>query len=525
MMRRLPLALLGTFATAMCAAVADDLDFEGHDLVEPDCNAMSSWFECRDIDTAPPEVFLGYLYMHHTSATLGPEGDTRYPDTLEPYVTTVTACSSCHFTGGHVPFGSPVYQSPSKYRPEGATGQGPYFRPLGYHRDLEDSIIDCFRNCMNAERAPEKEDPVMLALVEYVQWVAAGISDQAMREDWNLLPPEAGPRLPVIPGVSAMRADAGRGSMLYANQCADCHDEDGPGAGEYRSGEERPRVPALWGMQDGYTRGAAFYRTPVLAAYVQQHMPYDDPGSLSAQDALDIAAHINAPDKPRPAGMADLMYAHEDPDGIPSALRKPADWLVGAEYPGERATFEAQGVDYEDMVLFGPWEELQAWRATEVERLQGPAVTILGVCDGAGTSAPCGNTGSAGRGCENSTGSGAVLSAQGSASLLADDLTFVAEGLPGGQAALLFTGTTVLQGGDGLPLGAGLRVVGGATVRLGVQTSSMEGRASWGPGLATSAGWTAGRSGHLQVWYRDPVAGPCESLFNLTNGLSLSFTD
>lgn len=352
-------------------AAADDLGFEGDKLVEPDCDAMSHWFECRDIDTAPPNVFLGYEYMHLTSQTLGPHGDTKYPDTGEPYVTTVTACSSCHFTGGHVPFGSPVYQSPSKYKPDPETGRGPYFRPLGYHRDLEDSVIDCFRNCMNAERAPAKDDPVMVALVDYIRWVSDGVTDPEMREDWTQLPPEAGPRLPFIEGVATMRANPARGAGLYDNRCASCHDEDAPGAGEYRFGEERPRVPALWGIQDGYSRGAAFYRNGVLAAFVQKHMPYGDPETLSDQNALDIAAFINAPDKPRPGGMADEMYCFDDPDGIPAALRKAPDWLVGCEYPGEREHFENLGFDYEDLVLNGPWDGIAAYRAAEVERLLG----------------------------------------------------------------------------------------------------------------------------------------------------------
>ena len=165
-----------------------------------------------------------------------------------------------------------------------------------------------------------------------------------------------------------MRTRTG-GASLYAANCADCHDEDGPGAGEYRVGEERPRIPALWGNRDGYSRGAAFYRTPVLAAYVQKHMPYDEPETLGDQDALDIAAYVNAPDKARASALADELYCHDDPDGIPSALRKPADWLVGCEYPGEREFFEGQGIDFDDMVLNGPWDDLTAWRAAEVERL------------------------------------------------------------------------------------------------------------------------------------------------------------
>ena len=349
--------------------LADDLGFRGAKLVEPDCDAMSSWYNYRDISTAPANVRRGYRYMHETSRTLGPFGNTRYPDGA-PYATAATACSSCHFTGGHVPFGTPVYQSPSKYKPNPITGLGPYFGPMGYNRDLEDSIIDCFRNCMNAERSPSKDDPVMRDLVAYIEWVADGITDPEMRENWRLLPPEAGPNLPVIANVATMRADPEEGELLYEDHCSDCHDEDGPGRGEYRRGEERPRTPALWGMRDGHSRAAAFYRNGVLGAYIQTHMPYREQNTLSAQAALDIAAYINAPDKPRSSGLADGFYCFDDPDGIPASLRKPADWLVGCTYPGEREYFESQGVDYEDQVRNGPWAPITAWRNAEIARLK-----------------------------------------------------------------------------------------------------------------------------------------------------------
>ena len=74
-------------------AFADDLGMEGDKLVEPNCDAMSSWFECRDIDTAPADVRRGYEYMHNTSSTLGPFGAVTYPDGA-PYATAATACST-----------------------------------------------------------------------------------------------------------------------------------------------------------------------------------------------------------------------------------------------------------------------------------------------------------------------------------------------------------------------------------------------------------------------------------------------
>jgi thiosulfate dehydrogenase len=360
------------FLLTRFAVAGNDLGIDGDKMVEPDCDALSSWYECRDIDDAPANVRRGFEYTHNTSSTLGPDGNIKFSDGT-PYATAATACSSCHFSAGQVPFGTPLWQTATnKYEPDPVTGLGRYFGPMGYYRDIRDSVIDCFRNCMNTDRTLAKDDPVMDDYVAYMEWLTEGIKDPAMREDFTLLPPEAGIGLPRIAGVSSMRANPRRGRRQYQNQCADCHDEDGPGLGEYRVSEDRPRTPALWGMRDGHSRAAAFYRNGVLAAYIQTHMPLDDPNTLSAQQALNIAAYINAPDKPRPDGLADTFFCFDDlRDGIPAALKKPADWLVGCTYPGEREHFEAQGIDYEDMVRNGPWSALTAWRQDRIEEFLG----------------------------------------------------------------------------------------------------------------------------------------------------------
>ncbi len=349
-MKSTVIALLGAVLLPP-PALADNLGFDGK-IVEPDCDEMASWFDCRKIKKAPAQVRRGYRYIHHTSKTLGPDGNKKFPDGT-PYATTSTACTSCHFTGGHVPFGTPMYQSPDKY------AGLPYFRPLDYNRDLEDSIIDCFRNCMNTARTLSKNDPVMRDIVAYIEWLSDGVTDPNMQgPGWVNIP---GIRLPVVDSaVADMKADPEIGAYLYDEECASCHSKDGPGLGEYRRGENRPRTPALWGP-DGYTRGAAFYNNQVLAGYVRQHMPFGDPFSLSPQEVLDIAAYIN--DRPRPAGMADQMFCHTESDGIPASLRKPAAWLVGCTYPGEPFS--------DEQILYGPWRQITAWRNAEILRLKG----------------------------------------------------------------------------------------------------------------------------------------------------------
>jgi hypothetical protein len=145
-------------------------------------------------------------------------------------------------------------------------------------------------------------------------------------------------------------------------------------------------------------------------------------------------------------------------------------------------------------------------------------------CFGTNAGCPCGNGGAADEGCENSTGSGATLSAGGSASAGADDLSFLSTNLLGGQPALLFAGTQSLNSGNGVTFGDGLRCAGGSVTRLGVQTPNGSGQAAWGPGLGNAGGWSNGDTRYFQVWYRNPQGSPCGTGFNLTHGLSVSFT-
>lgn len=144
-------------------------------------------------------------------------------------------------------------------------------------------------------------------------------------------------------------------------------------------------------------------------------------------------------------------------------------------------------------------------------------------CDGSGAPPPCGNGGDSGAGCANSTGSGARLLALGSRSVAADDLALSASHLPIAQPALLFVGLERVNGGSGTPFGDGLRCAGGGVRRLGVSIADASGGAAWGPGLGDAGSFRAGTVRRFQVRYRDPIAGPCGTGFNLTNAREVSF--
>lgn len=143
-------------------------------------------------------------------------------------------------------------------------------------------------------------------------------------------------------------------------------------------------------------------------------------------------------------------------------------------------------------------------------------------CDTA--AAPCGNQAMDDTGCLNSSSTGARLRAHGSTSVTSDNLSFSAFGAIPGQFGLLFTGTGIPGGGQGIPFGDGILCTGGDVIRLELQPTSPVGFSSFGPGLAAAGGWRAGDTRFFQLWYRDPVGGPCGSGFNVSNAIQLSFS-
>ncbi len=170
--------------------------------------------------------------------------------------------------------------------------------------------------------------------------------------------------------------------------------------------------------------------------------------------------------------------------------------------------------------------------AVAVERVTcSPAGTGLCFGDGTGTACPCGNAGATGRGCANSAvAQGARLRAFGTASVASDLVTLAADGLPGTAPALFFQGTATVADGAGAVFGDGLRCAAGTVVRLGTRNANA-GAVALGRGISGDPSIAAvglvpagGGLRHYQVWYRNAVAFCTGDTFNLSNGLSLTWT-
>jgi DNA-binding beta-propeller fold protein YncE len=168
-------------------------------------------------------------------------------------------------------------------------------------------------------------------------------------------------------------------------------------------------------------------------------------------------------------------------------------------------------VDATGRYLFAAFDtELRVWDLAEA--IGSP------FCGGVAAACPCGNTGGPVQGCKNSAAKGGVLTASGSTSLAAGNLELASALLPPLKAAVLVASPSAIAP---LPFGNGSLCLGGAPVRLAAGVTSAAGALDFGPGLSLAPTFSAGQTGHFQVWHRDG-GGPCGGATNFSSGLSVT---
>lgn len=175
---------------------------------------------------------------------------------------------------------------------------------------------------------------------------------------------------------------------------------------------------------------------------------------------------------------------------------------------------------YTDVVAGAPGGSVNGADSGYVRVIGGAyrSTPMTAFCFGDGTEGPCpcGNLGAVGRGCANSTGSGALLDAIGTNSAFLDDLVFtVSQGRPG-QPAVLIEAFDAIQ----VPFRDGNLCMGGWTDRLERLTLDAGGNAMSTVSMVQDGAAGVGLTLHYQVWYRDPGGvSPCDSGSNLTNAI------
>ncbi len=188
------------------------------------------------------------------------------------YVGNALSCTSCHIDGGQKEGALPLV---------GIAAQFPaYSARDGRLISLEDRIRSCFQRS-EAGTAPGYDSPELLAVAAYLTWLSDG-------QPVGVNPPWRGRNVIVSNHLIPIdQLDPQAGGELYAANCASCHGENGQGQ----------VGPPLWGQQS-FNDGAGTGRVYTLAGFIRYAMPLTAPGSLSDDDAQQLAAFIDGHDRP-----------------------------------------------------------------------------------------------------------------------------------------------------------------------------------------------------------------------------------
>ena len=329
--------------------------------------AGTRWYEVPNVEKLRTELAAGvYSGVEQTAKQLIVEGYDIMNNTYQKigvvrtdgkaplYIGRVMNCSTCHAQAGTVPYAWPFFRTLSQFgdreRQDDPVFTGEEYGFLGYYRDTTTVNRDCGINCAGQGHLPVGSEE-MLALNAWVKTVTNGIYDNEgilipelkLRVNNGKIPGARVPTFARVGSDAGFKADLTAGKRTYERVCASCHGKSGEGKWSDTSGYSVPPVagPA------SYSKAGGPYMTPVIAAFIQRQMPLAKPGSLSEQDALNVAAYINA--LPRESRWWQDYYWDHNPCGRQAF--QPLD--VGVVPEGFPLT--------PDQVKLGPWKPIADW--------------------------------------------------------------------------------------------------------------------------------------------------------------------
>lgn len=198
------------------------------------------------------------------------------------YVGSGLTCGNCHLDAGRAPHSAPMWA---------AWGMYPAYRTKNDTiNTIEDRIRGCFVYSMNAQAAPAGGPPpygddIYRDLSIYFAWLATGA-----------------PHGKALPGrgflkldLPAEGLDPARGARVFQEHCIACHGENGEGM---RNVDGTYANPPLWG-EASFNWGAGMSRTADAAGFIKANMPLGMGGSLTDQQAWDVAAFVTSRERPR----------------------------------------------------------------------------------------------------------------------------------------------------------------------------------------------------------------------------------
>lgn len=246
------------------------------------------------------QIKLGQKLFANTAEYLGPE----VLDHSKRYAGNNMSCTSCHAGSGTKPYAAPLI---------GTYGAYPQFIPrFGKMVSLESRINMCFTRSLAGREVPE-DSPEMKAMVSYIEYLSKGIPKGA-----KLIGEKE-----MVVQEPKRAANLEHGEVVFKEQCAVCHGDNGQGKRVGMVGDHKGYVfPPLWGS-DSTSEGASMFRLLSAFQYIYVNMPFGqatwEKPALSKDDAYDVAGFIiSHPRQPRVGDVAkDFSNAYDKPEDFP----------------------------------------------------------------------------------------------------------------------------------------------------------------------------------------------------------------
>lgn len=191
-------------------------------------------------------------------------------------------CSNCHLDQGRLANSAPLW---------GAYPMYPAYRKKNDKvNTFAERLQGCFQFSMNGGKPPAADSHEITALSTYAYWLASkaplGVE----------LPGRGYPEV----AQPAKGYNLAQGAEVYKAQCAVCHGAEGQGQ---KVGDSYV-MPPLWG-KDSYNWGAGMHRINTAASFIKHNMPLGKGGSLTDQQAWDVAAYVNRHERPQDPRLVD----------------------------------------------------------------------------------------------------------------------------------------------------------------------------------------------------------------------------
>ncbi len=232
-------------------------------------------------DSAIPNDELGASVRRGLALVL------RTTDSLPAYATGSLQCGSCHLDAGRRRDAAALIGVYSRF-PK-------YMDRTGAVIPIEDRINYCFTRSLAGNRVPT-DSREMQDIVAYLAFLSTGVPVGAHVKG------ESMPKMPKLTG------DTTRGAAIFATTCTVCHGKEGQGT--------PPLIPALWGPAS-YSIGASMAREERSATFIRHFMPLSNPGSLTDQQAYDVASFVVSHPRPDSPGKENDWPAGGAPYDVP----------------------------------------------------------------------------------------------------------------------------------------------------------------------------------------------------------------